>query len=70
MNNRQFPQVPFYVPVGTRGDCYDRYLVRMAEMRESLRIMDFCINNMPPGEVRADDRKVGSNGPQLHAMCS
>lgn len=53
-----YDQVPFYVPVGTRGDCYDRYLVRMQEMRESLRIIDFCINNMPPGEVKTDDRKV------------
>jgi len=53
-----YDQVPFYVPVGTRGDCYDRYLVRCQEMRESLRIIDFCINNMPPGEVKTDDRKV------------
>lgn len=53
-----YDQVPFYVPVGTRGDCYDRYLVRVQEMRESLRIMEFCLNNMPPGEVKADDRKV------------
>ena len=34
------------------------YLVRMAEFRESLRIIDFCINNMPPGEIKVDDRKV------------
>ena len=51
-------QVPFEVPVGTRGDCYDRYMVRVQEMRQSLRIIEFCINNMPPGEVKADDRKV------------
>ena len=53
-----YDQAPFYVPVGTRGDCYDRYLIRVQEMRESLRIIDWAINNMPPGEVRADDRKV------------
>ena len=53
-----YDQAPFYVPVGTRGDCYDRYLIRVQEMRESVRIVDWAINNMPPGEVRADDRKV------------
>ena len=47
-----YDQVPFSVPVGLRGDCYDRYNCRMQEMRESLRIMDFCINNMPPGEIK------------------
>lgn len=53
-----YEQVPFNVPVGTRGDCYDRYLIRVQEMRESLRIVDFCLANMPPGEVKVDDRKV------------
>jgi NADH:ubiquinone oxidoreductase subunit D len=55
-----YDRVPFYVPVGTRGDCYDRYLCRLQEFRESLRIIDFCVNNMPPGEVRVDDRKVSA----------
>ena len=53
-----YDQVPFSVPVGRTGDCYDRYLCRVQEMRESLRIIDFCIQNMPPGEVKVDDRKV------------
>ena len=53
-----YDQVPFSVPVGRTGDCYDRYLCRVQEMRESLRIIDFCIQNMPPGEVKTDDRKV------------
>lgn len=53
-----YDQVPFSVPVGTHGDCYDRYLVRVQEMRESLKIIDFCVNNMPPGPVKTDDRKV------------
>jgi len=53
-----YDQVPFNVPVGTRGDCFDRYLIRVQEMRESLRIIDFCLANMPPGEVKVDDRKV------------
>lgn len=55
-----YDQTPFLVPVGTRGDCYDRYLIRCQEMRESLRIVDYCVNNMPPGEVKVDDRKVTS----------
>mgnify|MGYP002049419843 FL=1 len=38
------------VPVGTKGDCYDRYLMRMAEMRQSLRIIEQCLNQMPAGE--------------------
>jgi len=53
-----YDETPFYVPVGIRGDCYDRYNVRVAEMREALRIIDYCVNHMPPGEVKVDDRKV------------
>lgn len=48
----------FEVPVGTRGDCYDRYLIRMEEMRQSLRIMMQALNQMPEGMVKADDRKI------------
>jgi NADH dehydrogenase (ubiquinone) Fe-S protein 2 len=57
-----YDQVPFAVPVGRSGDCYDRYLCRVAELRESVKIMDFCIQNMPPGEVKTDDRKVRERG--------
>merc|ERR1712179_782288 len=49
--------VDFDVPVGTNGDCYDRYLMRMLEMRESLRIIEQCLNQMPEGDVRTDDAK-------------
>ena len=45
------------MPVGTNGDCYDRYLMRMLEMRESLRIIEQCLNQMPEGDVRTDDAK-------------
>ena len=61
-----YDQVPFNVPVGTRGDCFDRYLIRVQEMRESLRIIDFCLANMPPGEVKVDDRKVVPPPPRRH----
>lgn len=48
----------FDIPVGTRGDCYDRYLIRIEEMRQSLRIMMQCVNQMPQGLVKVDDRKI------------
>jgi len=49
--------VDFDVPVGTNGDCYDRYKMRLLEMRESLRIIEQCLNQMPTGDVRTDDAK-------------
>ncbi len=48
----------FDIPVGTTGDCYARYLVRMAEMRQSVRIIRQCITRMPTGRVMVDDFKV------------
>lgn len=53
-----YGEMEFDVPIGTKGDCYDRYLIRMEEMRQSLRIMEQCLNKMPPGEVKTDDAKV------------
>jgi NADH dehydrogenase (ubiquinone) Fe-S protein 2 len=53
-----YDQVEFDVPIGRKGDCYDRYLIRMEEMRQSLRIVEQCLNKMPPGEVKIDDHKV------------
>ena len=47
----------FDVPVGRNGDCYDRYLIRMAEMRQSLKIIEQCLNQMPEGDIRTDDAK-------------
>jgi NADH-quinone oxidoreductase subunit C/D len=44
----------FEIPVGKNGDCYDRSLVRMEEMRQSLRIIQQCINNMPEGHYKSD----------------
>eukprot|EP00261_Vitis_vinifera_P032525 XP_019073768.1 PREDICTED: uncharacterized protein LOC109122063 [Vitis vinifera] len=46
------------VPVGTRGDRYDRYCIRIEEMRQSVRIIVQCPNQMPSGMIKADDRKL------------
>jgi NADH-quinone oxidoreductase subunit D len=48
----------FAVPTGTQGDCYDRYLVRVAEMRESVKICRQVLDTVPPGGVQTSDRKV------------
>jgi len=53
-----YADMEFDIPVGKHGDCYDRYLVRMWEMRESVKIMKQCIAKMPSGPVKVDDRKV------------
>jgi len=53
-----YEQMDFDVPVGRHGDCFDRYLVRMAEMRESLKIMTQCLDQMPLGPVRIRDNKI------------
>lgn len=52
-----YNKLEFQIPFGKNGDCYDRYLVRIQEMRESLRIINQCINNMPLGEVRITNEK-------------
>jgi len=48
----------FKIPVGKNGDCYDRYLCRMEEMRESVKIIKECIKKMPPGPVKSIDGKI------------
>ncbi len=52
-----YDELDFEIPVGKHGDCYDRYLVRMYEMRESVKIMKQCIERMPAGPVKAADGK-------------
>ena len=55
-----YDQLDFEVPVGVTGDCYDRYLVRMEEMRQSTRIINQCVAWLKanPGPVMSDDHKV------------
>jgi NADH-quinone oxidoreductase subunit D len=53
----KYAEVEFEVAVGRHGDCYDRYLVRMAEMRESVKIIKQCLVKMKPGPIKVQDRK-------------
>ena len=53
-----YDQIPFSIPVGEHGDCYDRYLIRMQEMRQSIRIISYCLNHMPEGEIKTDNNKI------------
>lgn len=53
-----YDSLDFRTFVGTNGDCYDRYLLRIAEMRESLVIIYQCLQNFPEGAIKTDDRKI------------
>ena len=53
-----YDELDFDIPTGKTGDCYARYLVRIEEMRQSLRIIHQCIEKMPSGPVLAEDHKV------------
>jgi NADH-quinone oxidoreductase subunit D len=53
-----YAKMDFDVPVGTRGDCYDRFMVRVEEVRQSARIMKQCLRDMPEGPIASLDRKV------------
>ncbi len=63
-----YDRVDFDIPVGTNGDCYDRYLVRMEEMRQSNRIIRQCVDwlRVNPGPVMIDDYKIAP--PSREAM--
>ncbi len=53
-----YDQLDFDVIVGSYGDCFDRYAIRLNEIRESLRIVEQCLDQMPLGDYRVQDRKV------------
>ncbi len=53
----KYAEVEFDVPVGRNGDCYDRYLVRVAEVRESVKIINQALAKMKPGPVKSQDHK-------------
>ena len=62
----QYAEVEFDVPVARNGDCYDRYLVRVAELRQSTYIIQQCLEKMRPGDVKVQDRKF--SGPRREEM--
>ncbi|MBU6216644.1 MAG: NADH-quinone oxidoreductase subunit D, partial [Acidobacteria bacterium] len=54
----RYDDVDFDVVVGSYGDCFDRYAIRLAEIRESIRIVRQCMDKMPDGDYRIQDKKV------------
>lgn len=53
-----YKELDFDIPVGSEGDCYDRYVVRMLEILESCKILEQCISKMPGGPVNVSDKKI------------
>jgi len=53
-----YDQLDFKIPVGKNGDCYDRYLCRIEEMRESVIIINQCLSNLPKGPIKTNDGKI------------
>lgn len=53
-----YSELNFNIPVGVNGDCYDRYLIRVFEMKESLKIIKQCLDRIPSGLVKTDDNKL------------
>jgi NADH-quinone oxidoreductase subunit D len=53
-----YDDLEFKIPVGKNGDCYDRYLCRIEEMRESVKIIKQCLQNLPNGPIKTEDGKI------------
>lgn len=53
-----YDRLSFSIPVGVTGDCFDRFLIRVHEMHESVKLIDQCINDLPDGFVKVDDKKM------------
>jgi NADH-quinone oxidoreductase subunit D len=53
-----YSALDFDIPVGKTGDCYARYLIRMEEMRQSVKIVKQCLEKMPGGPVKVNDHKI------------
>ena len=52
-----YSKIRFDIPIGTTGDCYDRYLLRIEEMRQSLGIIKQCLDLLPCGQIKIDNKK-------------
>lgn len=55
-----YDKLDFNIPIGTNGDCYDRYLIRIEEMRQSIQIILQVLNNLPQGEIKINDKKISN----------
>ena len=55
-----YSNIDFLSPVGNNGDCYDRYLIRIEEMKQSLNIVKYCINYIPEGIIKTENNKFTS----------
>ncbi len=53
-----YDDLEFKIPIGKNGDCYDRYLCRIEEMRESVKIIKQCLKNIPKGPIKTEDGKI------------
>ena len=53
-----YAEVDFDIPVGSYGDCFDRFAIKLAEIEESIKIVRQCIEKMPDGDYRVQDKKV------------
>jgi NADH-quinone oxidoreductase subunit D len=53
-----YPELEFDVPLGTTGDCYDRYLVRLEELRQCIRMLRQCLKQIPEGPTMVEDPRV------------
>jgi NADH dehydrogenase (ubiquinone) Fe-S protein 2 len=53
-----YAALDFAIPVGQSGDCFDRYILRVEEMRQSLRLIKQCLNKIPVGLIKTDDYKL------------
>lgn len=53
-----YDKVDFKIPVARQGDCYDRYLIRVVEMRESAKIIEQCLSKIKPGPIKTEDNKI------------
>jgi NADH dehydrogenase (ubiquinone) Fe-S protein 2 len=58
LNNDIYDSFEFDIPIGKNGDCYDRYLIRLEEVKESIKIMMQCLNKLNIGSIKSNDNKV------------
>lgn len=55
-----YDQLKFTIPITQKGDCYDRYMIRLLEMHQSLIIIEQCLNKMPEGSIKSTNNKIVS----------